>query len=136
MEELAKTLTKELEGVSDFFRANQLMLNAKKTKMVLFRKKSLPQGHQQINVILDGVTLNHDENADFLGTTIDGTLNWEKHCTKIANKISRSNGVLNRVKNLLPLALSNSYTTLSFNHTCSIPCLSGVAVVPRIRKEL
>ena len=101
-EELAKTLTKELEGVSDFFRANQLMLNAKKTKMVFFRKKSLPQGHQQINVILDGVTLNHDENADFLGTTIDGTLNWEKHCTKIANKISRSNGVLNRVKNLLP----------------------------------
>ena len=29
-------------------------------------------------------------------------LTWEKHCTNVANKISRNNGVLNRVKQLLP----------------------------------
>ena len=102
LKELTLTLTKELEGVSDFFKANQLKLNAKKTKMVFFRKKSLPQDHQQMDVILDGVKLSHDDNAEFLGTIIDGTLSWEKHCTKIANKISRNNGLLNRVKHLLP----------------------------------
>ena len=37
-----------------------------------------------------------------LGTTIDGTLSWELHCTKIANRISRSNGLINRVKHMLP----------------------------------
>ena len=70
--------------------------------MVFFRKKSLPPNHQQMNVYLDGVKLTQDDHAEFLGTIIDGTLNWEKHCTKVANKISRNNGVLNRVKHLLP----------------------------------
>ena len=71
LKELTLTLTKELEGVCDFFKANQLKLNAKKTKMVFFRKKSLPQDHQQLNVVLDGVKLNHDDDAKFLGTLID-----------------------------------------------------------------
>ena len=102
LEELTKTLTKELEGINDFFKAIQLKLNAKKTKMIFFRKKTLPPNHQQMNVYLDGVRLNHDEHAEFLGTIIDGTLSWDKHCIKVANKISSNNGVLNRVKNLLP----------------------------------
>ena len=102
LKELTLTLTKELEGVSDFFKANQLKLNAKKTKMVFFRKKSLPHDHEHMDVFLDGVKLSHDEDAEFLGTIIDGTLSWEKHCTKVANKISRNNGLLNRVKHLLP----------------------------------
>merc|ERR1711954_186950 len=39
---LTSSLTKELEHVSDYFKANQLKLNAKKTKMVIFRRKKLP----------------------------------------------------------------------------------------------
>ena len=39
---LTTSLTKELEHVSDYFKANQLKLNAKKTKMVIFRRKKLP----------------------------------------------------------------------------------------------
>ena len=87
--------------------------------MVFFWEKSLPQDHQQMDDVfvfnfLDGVKLNndddddhddhddHDDEAEFLGTIIDGTLSWEKHCTKVANKISRNNGLLNRVKHLLP----------------------------------
>ena len=38
LEELTKTLTRELVGVSDFFKAIQLKLNAKKTKMIFFPK--------------------------------------------------------------------------------------------------
>ena len=102
LEELTKTMTKELEGINDFFKAIQLKLNAKKTKMIFFRKKSLPPNHQEMNVYLDGVKLTHDEHAEFLGTIIDSTLSWDKHCTKVANKISSNNGVLNRVKHLLP----------------------------------
>ena len=95
-------LTKELEGINDFFKANQLKLNASKTKVVFFRKKSFPSDYQQMEVFLDGIKLAPDESAEFLGITIDGTLSWEKHCTKVANKISRGNGLLNRVKHLLP----------------------------------
>ena len=41
-------------------------------------------------------------NTQFLGTTIDSTLSWDEHCKNVANKISRSNGMINRVKHLLP----------------------------------
>ena len=99
---LTESLTRELAKVNDFFKANQLKLNANKTKMVFFRKRSLPANHMQMNVYLDGIKLNQDESAEFLGTTIDSMLTWEKHCTNVANKIARSNGVLNRVKHLLP----------------------------------
>ena len=99
---LTQTLTKELESVCDFFKANQLKLNANKTKMVFFRKKSLPANYSEMEVYLDGVKLALDDHAEFLGTTIDCTLSWEQHCTKVANKISQSNGMLSRVKHLLP----------------------------------
>ena len=99
---LTLQLTKELEGINDFFKVNQLKLNASKTKMVYFRKKSLPTDYEQLDVFLDGIRLTQDESAEFLGISIEGTLNWEKQCTKVANKISRGNGLLNRVKHLLP----------------------------------
>ena len=73
--------------------------------MVIFRKKKLPPNHQDMNVYLEGVKLTHEESAKFLGITIDSTLTWDKQCSKIANKISRNNGMLNRVKHMLPLVL-------------------------------
>ena len=135
LKELTTTLTKELEGISDFFKANQLKLNAKKTKMVFFRKKSLPHDHQQMDVVLDGVKLKHDDDAEFLGTIIDGTLSWEKHCTKVANKISRNNGLLNRVKHLLPPVHLNYYIIPSSNPIYNMLYLLGVVAAPKTKRE-
>ena len=55
-----------------------------------------------MQVYLNGEKLKFEEEASFLGITIDSTLKWEKHCTNVANKISRNNSVINRVKNVLP----------------------------------
>ena len=101
-QEVIAKLNKELSSISEFFKANKLKLNAKKTKMVCFRKKSAPAGLLQMSVKLDGEELNFEEEAVFLGLTLDSTLNWEKHCAKVANKISRNNSLINKVKNLLP----------------------------------
>ena len=102
LEKMAAELNGELENISDYFKANQLKLNPKKTKAVIFRRKSLPLNHEKIQIVLDGVPLVICNDAPFLGITIDGTLSWEKHCTNVANKISRNNSMLNRVKNILP----------------------------------
>ena len=42
-------------------------------------------------------------NFDFLGLTLNEHLNWKPHIDKIANKISRSIGILNRQKHFIPL---------------------------------
>ena len=100
--EALSTLNQELEGINDYFKANQLKLNPKKTKTVIFRKKSLPKNQKLPEIYLDGEKLGIFDDAQFLGITIDSTLSWEKHCTSVANKIARSNSMINRVKNLLP----------------------------------
>ena len=100
--ELALALNKELEGINDYFKANQLKLNTNKTKTVIFRRKSLPSSQNLPDILLDGEKLGIYEEAQFLGITIDSTLNWDKHCSNVADKISRNNCVINRVKNLLP----------------------------------
>ena len=95
-------LNVELENVNDFFKANQLKLNPKKTKMIYFRKKAAQFDLHQALVSLDGVRLKFEEEASFLGVQIDSNLNWDKHCVKIANLISHNNSVINRVKKMLP----------------------------------
>ena len=100
--EVVEALNRELSNINDFFKANKLKLNAKKTKMVCFRKKKPPKDLEKASVMLDGEKLEFEEEAVFLGLTLDSTLNWERHCTKVANKISRNNSLINRVKNLLP----------------------------------
>ena len=99
---LAETLNKELEIVDDYFKANQLKLNAKKTKVIIFRKKAIPANIEQLNISLNKDKLDICEEVQFLGLTIDGTLCWEKHCNNVANKISRSSSMINRVKKFLP----------------------------------
>ena len=42
-------------------------------------------------------------NFDFLGLTLNEHLSWKTHIDKIANKISRSIGILNRQKHFIPL---------------------------------
>ena len=102
LNKLEYELNQELEGINDYFKANQLKLNPKKTKTVIFRRKSLPSSQKQLEILLDGVKLSIDEAASFLGITIDSTLSWDHHCTNVANKISRSNSIINRVKKFLP----------------------------------
>ena len=81
---LSDTLNTQLVGISDYFKANQLKLNPKKTKMVVFRRKSLPPGSGLADVFLDSEKLGIYDEARFLGVTIDSKLSWEKHCNSIA----------------------------------------------------
>ena len=117
LESIVATLNKELEKVSDFFKANQLKLNAKKTKMICFSKKSMKINPCQIKVVLDDEILKPENETQFLGIIIDSHLTWEKQCIKVANKISVNNSVINRVKNLLPpSSLKLIYTSFIQSH--------------------
>ena len=99
---LSSSLNTELEGINDYFKANKLKLNTKKTKLVCFRKKNQKVNYDDLQIFLDGDKLTFDEDATFLGIKIDSSLTWDKHCTHVANTISRNNSFLNRVKNFVP----------------------------------
>ena len=61
---------------------------------------------------------------NFLGLTINEHLTWKSHAAKVANKISRTLGVMNRLKRYLPMsAIKTMYDSLissqlQFGITC------------------
>ena len=61
--------------------------------------------------------IEHVTETKFLGVIVDENLNWNSHITAVSLKVSRSIGVLNRVKNIMPRdVLVSLYYALIHSH--------------------
>ena len=78
----------------------------------------MPGRNLQIpNLHITNIKLECSDYFNFLGITIDKHLTWKEHINLIANKISRTVGVINRLKNYIPEnALLTIYNTLIIPH--------------------
>ena len=112
---LCAIMNDELKEVSNWFKANKLSLNAKKTNlMYLGTRKHTSRVNDDINCIyLDECKLNRVHDAKFLGITIDENLTWKKQVDNVYRTCSRNIGVLNKVKCYLPSdTMKQLYCTL------------------------
>ena len=101
--------------MSQWLNLNKLSLNVKKTKAMVFRmpQKKIIQPNIQIN----GSNIEFVENFIFLGITINNKLNWNSHINKVTNKISKTVGILNKLRSFLPsYVLQTIYNTLILPH--------------------
>ena len=55
------------------------------------------------NVFIDGVKISRVRNFNLLGIMIDDQLNWKIHTDLLSRKFSKSVGILNKLKSILPL---------------------------------
>ena len=78
----------------------------------------MPGRNLQIpNLHITNIKLECLDSFYFLGITIDKHLTWKEHIHLIANKISRTVGVINRFKKYIPEnALLTIYNTLIIPH--------------------
>ena len=60
---------------------------------------------ESLKVALNDIQIECEATTTFLGITLDEHLTWQDHCNMVANKIAKNTGVLNRVKNSLPVGL-------------------------------
>ena len=101
-----ETVNNELELVNDWFIANKLSLNIKKTKYILFCKNStiddLPL--RLPNLTINNAIIKRVFHASFLGVIIDESLNWNKHIKTIENKVSKNLGILYKAKQYLNMS--------------------------------
>ena len=106
----ATQLNMELNNVSRWLNLNKLSLNVKKTKAMAFHmpQKTIIQPNIQIN----GSNIEFVDNFVFLGITINNKLNWNSHINKVTNKISKTVGILNKLRSFLP----SIYNTLILPH--------------------
>ena len=116
--ELMRTVNAELVILSDWFKANRLSLNIQKTSFMLFGFKHLSvRNIAEFCIQIDSINISKVEFTKFLGVIIDQKLTWKQHISYLALKLSKSIGILNRLKYKLPKrCLLTLYYSLVYPH--------------------
>ncbi len=108
-------LNEELTNVNDWLKLNKLSLNVKKCKYMIYhmaRRKVNP-----LHLVIDDTVIERVSEFNFLGLTLDENLTWKSHINKISNKISKSMGILNKLKHFLPIKTKIMiYNSLILSH--------------------
>ena len=114
---LSQVINNELKEIQKWLELNKLSLNVKKTKYMIFHNHQRDIINHTPKLELNGEPLVRVEDFNFLGLTIDQHMTWNAHIQKISNKISRSLGVMNRLKRYLPQnILRTIYNSLILPH--------------------
>ena len=102
------------EDLSHYLRTNQLVPNTNKSKLMLFKSRTLPElpdvsfFGQKIEWVLD---------FKYLGVTITNNMSFSKHINDITNKISQITGTFLSLKNIVPInILIELYYALVYPH--------------------
>ena len=104
-------LNSELKLVSDWLKLNRLSLNTLKTKAMLFHT---PQKHVTYpKLIINSQEIEFVKDFNYLGICIDENSKWKTHTDIVSKKISKTLGILSRLKYYLPKdVLLNIYNAL------------------------
>ena len=115
---LSNDINYELNKISDWLIVNKLSLNIKKTKFMVFHHRQKVLTENMIpELAINNTIIERVKEFDFLGLTLNENMDWSSHCHKIANKISRILGVMNRLKHYLPTSvLTTIYNSLILSH--------------------
>ena len=111
-------INSELNKIADWLAVNKLSLNVQKTKFMIFHYRQRVLTENDIPCLMINNTLiERVTEFNFLGLTVNEYMNWNSHTQKIANKISRTLGVMNRLKRYLPIsAMKLMYDSLILSH--------------------
>ena len=106
----------ELRKVYEWTNANQITVNPEKSHLLIIPPKSTHQ-IRSVKVYMYKSPLKVKDSVKYLGVTIDSRLNFDDHINLLRGKISRSIGVLSKIRHVLPVeALQNLYYSLIHPH--------------------
>jgi uncharacterized protein YfaA (DUF2138 family) len=94
-------MTAELVHISDWFCCNKLLLNAGKTKVIVFKSRKCRMDLTDPQILLDNIELKQVPSEGFLGVQFDDILKWYEHTWKVANSIRKKVGMMTRIQKTL-----------------------------------
>ena len=99
LNDLEKTINRELKNICLWFNLNKLSLNVKKTNFILFgyskRKKPL-------HICINDIKIDQTDKTKFLGVIINQTVTWSDHINVVTHKVNKSIGILSRLSRTIP----------------------------------
>ena len=112
LNELEKTVNKELSKLYLWLNVNHLSLNIDNTNFIIFHPFNKPS--KKVTIKINKKALNEKECIKYLGVIIDSVLSWKHHIVSLSKKISRAIGI---ILYFLPLnVMKNVYYSLIYSH--------------------
>ena len=110
-------LNVELRKVYDWLCVNKLSLNVSKSRCLVFKNPKYPTVCKPFELEINNEKIKCVSEFNFLGIMIDEFLSWNPHTKMVTSKISRTLGVIKRVRRFLPFhALEKIYNALVVPH--------------------
>ena len=110
-----ETLNEELKKLTRWLNANQLSLNVGKTKFMVFHSTRKVVRYPVL--VINNTPIERVTNFNYLGLQLSNDLNWDKHKCVISLKLTKTIGVLNRLRYEYPEEiLLTLYNTLILHH--------------------
>ena len=112
---------KILQNLSMYMLVNKLHINLGKCCYMKFKPISNTETNLEDRLIKIGETpIKQVSETKFLGIIIDDKLTWNPQIQYLRRKLSSSIGILNRIKDSIPISLhKNLYHTLFESHLCN-----------------
>ena len=105
----------ELAKLSEWLGANKLALNISRSNFLFFHTSY--RAVKYPNLKINNTDIEHVFEFNFLGVMFTSHMNWNTHVNYIASKISRTVGILYRLKDVYPqYVLLTLYNTLILPH--------------------
>ena len=112
---LISEMNSELCKIDNWFKANKLSLNVKKSSYMMFIPRNLTHNNSLPTVHIDHNTLEKVAVTKFLGVLIDDNLTWKTHISFVSNKIGKNIGIIRGIIHLVSRkSLLNLYYTMIY----------------------
>ena len=93
---ISETVNSELKNISQWFKANKLLLNIKNRKYTLFHKypikDKIPLKLPMLKI--ENKVIEKTQSIKFLGVMLDKNVSWKYHIKTVENKLSKNIGLM------------------------------------------
>jgi hypothetical protein len=111
---IQKTMNNELKYLFEWLCANRLSLNVAKTEFILFQPPGMTL-EKRIILKLNRTKIHASFKIKYLGVILDHRLTWKHHLNELSKKLSRSVGMLYKIRDLCPAPVLRSLYFSIFN---------------------
>ena len=132
--ELIKNLEKDSEIAINWFKSNEMLVNAEKFQAIILKKHGNTE--EPIKLKIDNKEIETEKNVKLLGVTIDEKLNFDEHVSFLCKKAAAQLNAISRIKYNLGQkekeAILNSFIFSNFNycplvwHFCSAKSMQKI----------
>lgn len=113
---LCNRINRDLRSLETWLKCNKISLNAGKTEFIIFRSYQRPLPFKPF-LKIGGKKIFESASIKYLGVLIDSHLNWKAHISFLSTKLSRTNGIISKLRHYVSTkTLINVYHALFNSH--------------------